>query len=69
MCSGQTSRRDDLISLFYLLIFMLNGEDLFVGGEDPTCKKNIFGVEKVFAKTRDWKSRNDLPTIANLFNK
>ena len=48
---------------------MLNGEDLFVGGEDPTCKKNIFGVEKVFAKTRDWKSRNDLPTIANLFNK
>ena len=69
MCSGQTSRRDDLISLFYLLIFMLNGEDLFVGGEDPTCKKNIFGVEKVFAKTRDWKSRNDLPTIAHLFNK
>lgn len=30
-----TSRRDDLVSLFYLLIYMLNNQNLWVGKDDP----------------------------------
>ena len=30
-----TTRRDDLVSLFYLLIFMLNDQCLWVGNNDP----------------------------------
>lgn len=30
-----TSRKDDLVSLFYLLIFMLNNQCLWVGPDDP----------------------------------
>ena len=33
----KTSRKDDLIALFYLMIFTLNGNYLFVGNEPPNC--------------------------------
>ena len=33
----KTSRKDDLIALFYLMIFTLNGNNLFVGNEPPNC--------------------------------
>ena len=32
----ETSRKDDLVSLFYLLIYMLNAQSLWVGDDDPT---------------------------------
>ena len=31
----KTSRKDDLISLFYLLIYMLNNQSLWVGSNGP----------------------------------
>ena len=53
-----TSRRDDLISLFYLLVFMLNNEDLWVG-EDP-AKDDIITYKKVFGSIKTWKKEHDL---------
>ena len=42
MSFKMTSRKDDLISLFYLLIYMLNNGNLWVGDEDPgESYKNI----------------------------
>lgn len=32
----KTSRKDDLVSLFYLLIFMLNNQRLWIGCKDPS---------------------------------
>jgi len=31
----KTSRKDDFISLFYLLIYMLNGRDLWMSSQNP----------------------------------
>ena len=35
MSFGATSRKDDIVSLFYLLVYMLNDEDLWVGEIHP----------------------------------
>lgn len=68
MSFGVTSRADDLISLFYMLILMLKGEDNFwVGTQDPYVGKNTF--LEIFHSVRAWKSQYDLKTIAKLFCK
>ena len=41
----KTGRRDDMISLFYLLVYMLNKNDLFVG-KDPT--DGLSNMQEVF---------------------
>lgn len=51
---GVTSRRDDLISLFYILIFMLNDCDLWVG-YDPFEGKKMDKVSKYFEAIKLWK--------------
>jgi len=47
-CRGYNkSRRDDIESLFYLLIYMLNGNDLpWSNFEERFCKEN-FGLKKL----------------------
>lgn len=49
---GETSRKDDMVSLFYLLIFMLNDQSLWVAN-DPVKDKH--GIEKVFTSIKNWK--------------
>ena len=60
---GATSRKDDLISLFYMLIFLLNDGSLWVGS-DPTTDKQT--VEQLFPAIHKWKREHDLPMIADL---
>ena len=62
----KTSRKDDLISLFYMIIFLLNDEYLFVGDQDPLNGLRE-GDSEVFEAITQWKLDNDLPTIAALF--
>ena len=63
----KTSRKDDFISLFYMLIFMLNDRKLWVGDQDP-CK-GVDGIQKIFGSICNWKYNHDLCTIAMLFCK
>lgn len=60
-----TSRKDDLVSLFYMLIFMLNDRNLWVGTKDPCSGAS--GVNQIFQAIQEWKTKNDLCTIAELF--
>lgn len=66
MSFSMTSRVDDLISLFYMLIYMLNDNCLWVGSENPFAGKS--GLDQ-FISIKDWKTRHDLPQIADLFCK
>lgn len=53
MAFVKTSRKDDLISLFYMLIFMLNDGKLWVGDEDPL--EGVQGIMNVFESIHAWK--------------
>ena len=64
---GVTSRRDDLISLFYVLIYMLNDCNLWVG-YDPFEGKGLDGVTAYFDAIKKWKLDNDLLRIADLLS-
>ena len=67
MAFRKTSRRDDFISLFYMLIFMLNDGKLWVGDEDPG--KDHTNDNDVFESIHEWKNTHCLSTIAYLFSK
>ena len=62
-----TSRKDDIIALFYLMIFSLNENNLFVGKEPPTISGG--DVKKIFTGIKNWKIKHDPSTIAELFAK
>ena len=64
-----TSRRDDLVSLFYLLIFMLNNQCLWVGKEDPLKTVGKEGVISLFNAVESWKKQHNLTTMAELLCK
>ena len=64
MSCKKTSRKDDLISLFYLLIFMLNNS-LWIGSEDPTFGKR--GKKDIYKSIFAWKRKHDLCWIADRF--
>ena len=53
MTFKKTSRKDDFISLFYLLIYMLNNQRLWVGGKDPSQNKR--NHKEVFKSVLAWK--------------
>jgi hypothetical protein len=68
----KTSRKDDLIALFYLMIYSLNDEVLFVG--KPGSKENPMeeshaNINVVFNAIKNWKVKHDLGIIAELFAK
>lgn len=66
----ETSRKDDLISLFYILIYLLNSQSLWVGNDDPT--KNVDkqgGDQAIFNNIEKWKREHNLIDIAELFSK
>ena len=65
----ETCRKDDLVSLFYLLIFMLNDQCLWVGKEDPIKNVGKAGVESLFNAIETWKKDHNLNTIAELLCK
>ena len=65
---GATSRKDDLISLFYLLVFMLNNDDLWVG-EHPAKDEIFTNDKKIFKSIKTWKKEHDLNCIVNLLSK
>ena len=46
MAFMKTSRKDDLVSLFYMLIFMLNDRNLWVGKKDPCTGAS--GINQIF---------------------
>ena len=46
MAFQKTGRRDDFVSLFYMLIYMLNDGNLWVGSRDPCDGKD--DIKKVF---------------------
>lgn len=64
----RTSRKDDLVSLFYLLIFTLNDENLFVGKENPMSGAHA-NINVVFNAIKGWKVKHDPGVIAELFAK
>ena len=65
----ETSRKDDIVSLFYLLIFMLNDQCLWAGKEDPIKNVGKAGVESLFNAIETWKKDHNLNTIAELLCK
>ena len=65
----QTSRVDDLISLFYMLIHMLNDQKLWIGDQDPFAHVDTSDRDEIFKAIRHWKKRNDLRRIALSFSK
>ena len=67
MAFHKTCRKDDFISLFYMLIFMLNNKSLWVGGSDPL--KGASKMEEVFKSIYDWKKQHDLTSIADIFSR
>ena len=64
----RTSRKDDLVSLFYLMMYSLNDECLFVGKENPMDGAHA-NINEVFNAIKKWKVKHDLGTIAELFAK
>ena len=60
MSFGATSRRDDLISLFYLLVYLLNDEFLWVGVHPAESVKDITNDKDVFKSVKAWKKNYDL---------
>ena len=64
----KTSRKDDLIALFYLMIYSLNDEVLFVGKENP-MEESHANINVVFNAIKNWKVKHDLGIIAELFAK
>lgn len=67
MAFKQPSRRDDFESLFYILIFMLNDQVLWVGDEHPT--EGVEGLNNIFEAILNWKKQHSLIEIAELFSK
>lgn len=64
----RTSRRDDLVALFYLLIYSLNDENLWVGKENP-MNGGHRNINEAFNSIKEWKIKHDLGIIAELFAK
>ena len=64
----KTSRRDDLVALFYLMIYSLNDEKLFVGKENP-MKDAPANINIAFNLVKNWKIKHDLEVIAELWAK
>lgn len=67
----ETSRKDDLVSLFYLLIYMLNDKCLWVGKDDPTKNFDMKnqGAKGLFNAIEKWKREHTLITMAELLCK
>ena len=67
MAFKKTSRRDDFISLFYMLIFMLNDRKLWVG--DDYSSNDHGEINDVYESIHVWKNTHCLSNIAYLFSK
>ena len=63
----KTSRKDDLISLFYFLIYLLNNKNLWVGAKDHNPCQNKDKITENFHPIKNWKKQHTLSTIADLF--